>query len=69
MLQLVGPLYGYSPKPSKCYLVVKGQYLENAIEIFKGSEVKITTERKKHLGAAIGSEDFKASYVKSLVAN
>ena len=69
MLQLVGPLYGYFPKPSKCYLVVKGQDLENAIEIFRGSEVKITTERKKHLGAAIGNEDFKASYVKSLVAN
>ena len=49
--------------------MVTEQHLENAIETFRGSEVKITTEGKKHLGAAIGSEDFKASYVKSLVDN
>ena len=69
LLQQVGPLYAYFPKPSKSYLVVKEQYLENATETFRGSEVKITTEGKKHLGAAIGSEDFKASYVKSLADN
>ena len=61
LLQQVGPLYGYFPKPSKSYLVVKEQYLENAIETFRRSEVKTTTEGKKHLGAAVGIEDFKAS--------
>ena len=69
LLQQVDPLYGYSPKPSKSYLVVKEQYFENAIETFRGSEVKISTEGGKHLGAAIGSENFNASYVKSLVDN
>ena len=69
LLQKVGPLHGYFPKLSKLYLVVKEQYLENAIETFRGSEVKMTAKGKKHLGAAIGSEDFKASYVKSLVDN
>ena len=29
--------------------MVKKQYLENSIEIFRGSEVKITTERKKNI--------------------
>ena len=43
--------------------------MENALETFRGSEVKIITEEKKYLGAAIGSEDFKASYVKSLIDN
>ena len=43
--------------------------MENAIETFRGSVVKITTEGKQHLGATIRSEDFKASYVKSLVDN
>ena len=69
MLLQVGPLYCYFSKPSKSYLVVKGQYLKNAVKIFRGSEVKITTEGKKHLGTAIGIEDFKTSYVKSLVDN
>ena len=69
LLQEVGLLYSHFPKPSKSYLVVKEQYLENTIETFRGSEVKITAEGKKHLGAAIGREDFKASYTKSLVDN
>ena len=69
LMQQVGPLYGYFPKPSKSYLLVKEQYFENAIGTFRGNEIKITTEGKKHLGAAIGSEDCKASYVKSLVDN
>ena len=58
-MQQVGPLY--FPRPSKFYLVAKKQYLENAIETFRGSEGKITTKGKKHLGAAVGSEDFQAS--------
>ena len=69
LLQQVGPLYGYFPKSSKFYLVIKEEYLENATETFRESEVKIATEVKKHLGAAIGSKDFKVSYVKSLVVN
>ena len=66
LLQQVGPLYGYFPKPSKSYLVVKEKYLENAVETLRESEVKIAAEGKNHLGAATGREDFKASYVKSL---
>ena len=69
MLQQVVPLYSYFPNPSKSYLVVNGQYFQNAIEIFKGSEVKITKEVKKYLRAAIESEDFAVSYVNSLVDN
>ena len=34
------------PIPPKSYLVVKGQYMENAIAIFRGNEVKITIEKE-----------------------
>ena len=32
-----------------------------------GSKVNVTSDEKQHLGAVIGSEAFKVSYVKSLV--
>ena len=63
----IGPLFGYFPKPSKSYLIVKQQYQKTAEETFMGSEVKITTEVKRHLGAVIGSKSFKKSYSQSLV--
>ena len=46
LMQQVGQLYGYFPKPSKFYLVAKELYLENTIETFRGSEDKITTKGK-----------------------
>ena len=44
MLQQEGPPYGCFPKPSKFYLIVKKKHLENPVETFTGSEVKITKE-------------------------
>ena len=46
ILQQVSSLFGYFPQPAKFYLLVKEQYLENAVEIFRGTEIKITTEGK-----------------------
>ena len=51
MLQQVGPLHGYFPKPSKSYLIDKEHFHENAKETFKSTEVKLTTEDKMYLGA------------------
>ena len=65
LLQQVGPLFGYFPRPSKTYLVVKEQYLENAIEKMLRKWSQNYCRGEKYLGAAIGSEDFKSSYVKS----
>ena len=38
-------------------------------KIFKGSEVEITKSGKQHLGAAIGSKEFKREYIESMVNN
>ena len=63
MLLKKGPAYGYFPKPSKTWLIVKEEKLEEAKRIFKDTGVKITSDGMRHLGAAIGSKAFKDSYV------
>ena len=64
----VGPLFGYYPNPSKTWLIVKEEYLIRAEETFGTSGVKITSKGKRHLGAAIGSDDLKNEYVQQKVA-
>ena len=69
-LNAIGPLYGYYPKASKTYLIVKdSRMLEKAKEIFAGEGVKLTAEGHRHIGASLGSEDFKSRYVRGKVKN
>ena len=53
ILQQQGPLFGYFPKPSKSYLIVKEQHYNKAVDVFMESKVKVTSEGKRHLGAVI----------------
>ena len=62
-----GKGFGYHPNASKTHLVVKAEFLEKAKELFAGTNVNITTQGKRHLGAAIGSMDFTEYYVKEKV--
>ncbi len=76
LLVLHGPSYGYFPKPSKTFLVVKsGQHAE-AECIFAGTGVRLTEDGpdlmhkagQRHLGAAVGSAEFVAAYLTEKVA-
>ena len=67
ILRSVGPKYGYFPKASKSHLIVKQQHFANAIDIFSDTEVQLTTEGQRHLGAVIGSAECKKQYVDSLI--
>ena len=67
ILQQQGSLFGYFPKPSKSYLIVKEKHYNKAVDVFMGSKVKVTSEGKRHIGAVIGSEVFKVSHAESLV--
>ena len=58
-----GPPLGYSPNPPKCWLIVKPDKEQAAKEIFSETAINITTEDRKHLGAALGSRDFLEEYV------
>ena len=69
-LNRIGPAYGYFPKYSKTHLILKNpDMLERAKELFgdEANGVKFTVEGKRHLGAAIGSIDFKEKYVNEKV--
>ena len=58
------PKFGYFPEPSKCWLIVKPKLYKKILEIFSDdTEIKITMEGKRHLGAIVGSESYNKSYV------
>ena len=71
-----GPAYGYFPKPSKTFLVVKTECRAAATEEFEGTGVQITEDGddlahkagQHHLGAAVGSPEFVAAYLDENVA-
>ena len=59
-----GAKFGYYVNESKSWLIVKDeQQMNRAKEIFKGSDIKFTSQGKRHLGASIGSHNFKTQYV------
>ena len=62
-----GKGFGYYRNASKTHLIVKAQFLEKAKQMFAGTNVNITTEGKRHLGAAIGSRAYTEHYVQKKV--
>ena len=72
-----GPAYGYFPKPSKTFLVVKLECHATASEVFEGTGVQLTEDgedfahkaRQRHLGAAVGSPAYVAAYLDERVAS
>ena len=55
-----GAKFGYSVNQIKSWLIIKNPDNELAAQsIFEGSSIQFTTLGKRHLGAALGSQDFK----------
>ena len=65
----LGPKFGYHPKPSKTWLIVKNEFKEKAVKVFEGTGVKITTTGMRHLGAVIGSITYKEEYMNQYLAS
>ena len=59
----MGPMFGYHPNALKCWLIVKPNKYEEAMEAFQNTGINVTTEGRRHLGAALGSRDFLEDYV------
>jgi len=66
-LLAAGPALGYYPNAKKCWLVVKPEKLKEANDVFSGTGINITTEGRKHLGAALGQRSYLEEYVGSKV--
>ena len=67
-LTTIGPPFGYFPKPSKSWLIVKPERYDEAVAMFNGTNIQISLEGSKHLGAVIGSENFKRTYLEEKVS-
>ena len=67
-LNEVGPSFGYYPKACKSYIVVKDERIrQKALAVFQGEAINITIDGERHIGAVIGSQSHKESFVKSKV--
>ena len=63
-----GKKYGYHVKPTKFWLILKNPcQLEQAGDLFEGASINITVRGKKHLGAVIGTQDFKTEFMEKKV--
>lgn len=63
-LNALGPKYGYYPNPSKTVLLLKNSDdTHRAGVMFRDSGIQVKTDGQRYLGAALGSNDFKSSFV------
>jgi len=59
----LGPAFGYYPNAVKTWLIVKEHHLDEDKDQFKHLGISLTTEGKRHLGAAIDTSQFLSVYV------
>ena len=65
----LGPKFGYFPNAAKSYLIVKEMHKDRADVVFVNTGVKITSSGKRHLGAVIGSREYKNEFMEQLVGS
>jgi len=69
LLNEYGPNYGYFPKATKTFLVVKPAKLDEARKIFAHTGIQIVDGGQRDLGAAIGSEEFILKYLQEKIVH
>ena len=63
LVNINGPIISYIPNAAKSVLIVKPEHYNSAIETYSGSEVIITKDGQRQLGAVIETEEFKKEYI------
>ena len=54
-LSTLGPDFGYFLNNKKYWIIAKPDKKETVEEVFKETNINVMVERKKHLGAVLGS--------------
>ena len=63
LINTEGPKYGYFTNASKTWLVSKEDCLSSAAAAFADTDVKVTSEGRPYLGAALGTEEYIQAFV------
>jgi len=63
----IRPYFGYYPNVGKTYLVVKPDLVDEAKSRFENTNVQITVNGQRHLGASIGTQEFIETYVAQMM--
>ena len=63
----VGPRYGYYPNSSKTHILTKLDHIESIRDVFKDTDITISTDGKGYLGGAIGSTSFIQLFVENKI--
>ena len=66
-LSQVGPFYSYFLNNSKTKLLVNTEFLSRAEYVFGDTGVQICTDGGKHLGGALGNEEFVHTFLQNKV--
>ena len=59
----IRPTIWVPPKQTKCWLIVKPHMKDIALKKFENAGINITEDGKRHLGAVIGSIEYRENYV------
>ena len=64
----VSPKYGYFLKPSETILTATPECKSKGAEIFDNNGMEITSSGQRHLGAVIGSEQYRKECIEEIVS-
>ncbi len=62
-----GPMYGYHANAAKTWLITKENHHSAAAAALAGTDVKVTSEGRPHLGAALGTLEYIELHVRGKV--
>jgi len=67
MVGTIGPYFGYYTNVCRTHLVVKPDLVDETKTMFEDTNVQITVNGQRHLGAAIGIQEFIEAYVAQMI--